>query len=303
MKDHIAVCICTFRRNKMLECLLRKIAIQETEDLFEFSVVVVDNDPDGLARLIVMKVAEELGLDVRYGIETERTIPAARNHALKLSQGNYIAIIDDDEFPPKQWLITLYRAIQTFEVDGGLGPVHPFFSQRPPEWLIKGNFCERPVIRTGVLLHWTQTRTGNVLLKKEVFDKHHLRFNLLYKTGGSDQEFFMRAMAAGCRFVAVEEAPVYENIPENRWKKSYYLRRALINGYNAHQYRKGKTSLLNRLVVILKSTIAFVVYTLALPLCMLVGTHLLIMCMEKGCHHLSRLFAFFGVELVKKRNL
>ena len=209
LKDHISVCVPTYRRNQTLERLLRKLAVQDISELFDFSAVVVDNDAAGPARETVMRLRDELVLDISYGIEPEQTIPAARNHALRLARGNYIGIIDDDEFPPQQWLVTMYRAIRAFDVDGALGPVHPFFEQQPPDWLLKGRFCERPVHRTGTLLRWDQTRTGNVLLKKEVFDKHHLCFDMTFKTGGSDREFFKQAMHAGCRFVAVEEAPVY----------------------------------------------------------------------------------------------
>jgi GT2 family glycosyltransferase len=61
---------------------------------------------------------------------------------LSLATGNYIAIIDDDEFVPRTWLITMYQAIQRFGVDGCLGPVYSFFSQKPPLWLIKGGFWD-----------------------------------------------------------------------------------------------------------------------------------------------------------------
>jgi succinoglycan biosynthesis protein ExoM len=302
MKDHISVCIPTFRRNQTLARLLRSLALQETGGQFDFSVVVVDNDTSGPARETVMRLKDELGLGIIYGIESERTIPAVRNHALRLACGNYIGIIDDDEFPPTHWLITMYRAIQTFDVDGALGPVHPFFEQQPPAWLLKGRFCERPVLRTGTLLHWSQTRTGNVLLKRDVFDKHNLCFDVKFKTGGSDQEFFKQAMQAGCRFIAAEEAPVYEIVTPSRFTKSYYLKRALVNGYNAHRYNVNQSWSISLMMVLVKSTIAVVAYAFALPFCACLGSHMLISCLEKGCHHLSRLFAMLGVELVKKRN-
>ncbi len=120
-KNHISICIVTFRRNEMLERLLRRIAIQDTAGLFDFSVVVVDNDPHGPAREMVARLTSELAIELAYGVETEGTIPAARNRALALSRGEYIAIVDDDEFPPPNWLVTMYRAIGTFEVDGVLG--------------------------------------------------------------------------------------------------------------------------------------------------------------------------------------
>jgi len=302
MKDHISVCIPTFRRNQMLANLLSKLAIQETGELFDFSVVVVDNDAAGPAKEIVMRLKAELELDISYGIEPERTIPAARNHALRLAKGNYIGIIDDDEFPPQHWLITLYRAIHTFDVDGALGPVHPFFDKQPPKWLVKSGFCERPVHRTGTMLHWSQTRTGNVLLKKEVFDKHHLCFDLKFKTGGSDQEFFKQAMGAGCRFIAVEEAPVYEIVSPERWKKSYYLKRALVNGFNTHRYRVGQKNRLSKVTVPFKSIFALLVYAIALPFCVFLGSHTLMKFLEKGFHHLSHLLAMLGIELVKTRS-
>jgi succinoglycan biosynthesis protein ExoM len=301
MKDHISVCIPTYRRNKMLEHLLKNLALQETDGIFDFSIVVVDNDVTGPAREPVMRLKAELGLDITYDVEPEQTIPAARNHALRLARGNYIAIIDDDEFPLQHWLITMYRAIHAFDVDGALGPVHPFFDQRPPSWLIKGRFCERPFQHTGTLLYWDQTRTGNVLLKKDVFDKHNLCFDETFKTGGSDQAFFRLAIQAGCRFIAIEEASVYEFVPPERWTKSYYIKRALINGFNFQRYSIQQPFEFSKIASPIKSMAALLAYTIACPICAILGQHRLMQCLEKGTYHLSRVFAIFGIELLKKR--
>jgi succinoglycan biosynthesis protein ExoM len=302
MKDHISVCVATYHRNRFLERLLKNIALQETGGLFDLSVVVVDNDFAGPARETVIRLERSLQLGIAYAIEADRTIPAARNHALRLARGNYIGIIDDDEFPPVHWLITLYRAILSFDVDGCLGPVHPFFEEEPPKWLLKSGFCERPVHRTGTLLHWGQTRTGNVLLKKDVFDGHNIRFNEEFRTGGSDREFFKEAMRAGCRFIAVAEAPVYELVPVERWKKSYYLRRALVNGGNSYRNHLSELRGLSRLIAPVKSLAALVVYAIALPFCFCLGTRAFMNCMERGAHHLSRLLALLGIVVVKNRD-
>lgn len=281
---------------------MRKLALQETRGLFDFSVVVVDNDAAGPARETVERLRDELSLDITYCIEPEQTIPAARNHALRLARGNYIGIIDDDEFPPQHWLVTMYRAIRTFDVDGALGPVHPFFEKKPPKWLLKSQFCERPVYRTGTLLKWDQTRTGNVLMKKEVFDKHQLCFDVSFKTGGSDREFFKKAMQLGCRFIAVEEAPVYEIVPPERWVKNYYLKRALVNGYNSYKNSIDERRGLNQVRIFLKSAIPLLCYTMFLPFSILLGTHVLMNTLERGCNHLSRLLAIFDIQLLEKRN-
>lgn len=300
--DHISVCISTYRRNQLLEWLLRNLAVQQTGGLFTFSLVVVDNDAAGSARNTVTRLAAELKLDVTYSIEPERTIPAVRNHALRLARGNYIGIIDDDEFPPPDWLLRMYEGIRTFGVDGALGPVHPFFAQTPPSWLMQSGLCELPSWRTGTLLHWSQTRTGNVLLKKEVFDKHGLAFDPKFKTGGSDQEFFRQAMARGCRFVAVQEAPVYEVVPPTRWTRKYWIKRAMVNGFNAKRYAATGMNWSRRTFLALKSIIAVPAYVLALPVGACLGQHRLIQCLEKGAYHLSRACATVGIELWNRRD-
>jgi succinoglycan biosynthesis protein ExoM len=302
MKDHISVCICTLRRNAMLERLLRSLALQETSGLFDISVVVVDNDAAGPARETVELLRRELGIDLTYSVEPVLMISAARNHALRLAKGNYIGIIDDDEFPPPHWLATMYRAIRTFRVDGALGPVIPFFEQHPPAWLVKSGFCERPVIRTGTLLRWDQTRTGNVLLKRSVFGEHGLLFDLKYKTSGSDKEFFREAAQLGYRFVAVEEAPVYEVVPPERQTKRYYLRRAVLQASNERKYRAPLLHGMAKVFAPLKALAGLTVYTLMLPFGALRGSHLSIKYLEKCAYHSSWLLTMLGFDLAKKRH-
>lgn len=301
MKDHISVCICTYRRNQMLERLLRKLSMQETSVFFDFSIVVVDNDAVGPARETVTKLQAEFDLDITYDVEREHTIPAARNHAIRLAKGNYIGIIDDDEFPPTNWLDIMYKAIQTFDIDGALGPVHPFFENEPPRWLVKSRFCERPVHRTGTILNWDQTRTGNVLLKKDVFDKNQLCFDTRCRTSGSDKEFFREAMDAGCRFIAVEEAPVYEIVPPERQTKSYYLKRALVQASNERKFRAPMLRGLSKVLVPAKFIVALSVYTLMLPFSALIGSHAVMIDAEKVAYHGSWLLTMIGIDLAKKR--
>ncbi|MEN6307491.1 MAG: hypothetical protein ABFD91_07015, partial [Anaerohalosphaeraceae bacterium] len=155
---------------------------------------------------------------------------------------------------------------------------------------------------TGTLLRWDQTRTGNVLIKREVFEKHHLYFDPNFTTGGSDREFFKQAMQRGCRFIAVEEAPVYEIVPPERWTKSYWLKRALVNGYNSQKNNRDQVHGINKIIMPVKSAGAVLAYALASPVCACLGNHVLMQCLERGCHHLSRLSAIMGIELVKKRD-
>ena len=102
-------------------------------------------------------------------------------------------------------------------MNGALGIVHPFFDNMPPDWLLKSQYCERPVLQTETVPDWSKTRTGNVFFKREVFDKHRISFDL--KSVGPQETiwcFFNKAMKMGHMFVAVEEAPVYEVVSNKR---------------------------------------------------------------------------------------
>ena len=286
----------------MLARLLRNLALQDSRGRFTFSAVVVDNDPSGPARENVDRLRLETGLEIAYDIEPKKGIPAARNHAVRLAKGGFIGIIDDDEIPPPHWLATLYEAVQEFHADGALGPVFPYFETRPPDWLKKSGLYDLPHEPTGTFLKWSQCYTGNVLLKKEVFDRQGLEFDETFLTGGSDQDFFRRAMAAGFRFIAVEEAPIHEAVPPERWTKNYFVRRALVNGFNAQKYVAREGRPLKSAAAILTSAVAAVVYAVGAPICAVLGTHVLVNDLERGAYHLSRVAAAFGIELWSKRD-
>jgi succinoglycan biosynthesis protein ExoM len=250
----------------------------------------------------VRRLRQDLPVDVTYSIEPEHTIPAARNHALRLARGDYIAIIDDDERPPADWLLRMYEGLRTHAVNGVLGPIEPFFPAGAPAWLSKSHICALPSYPTGTLLHWSQTRTGNVLLEKRVFEQYGLAFDPAFRTGGSDQELFRQAAMRGCRFVALADAPVYETVPPARWTRAYWIKRALINGFNARRYSTVHASRVRQAWLTVKSILATVAYGLALPVCACMGQHRLILCLEKGAYHFSHACAGFGIELWKTRD-
>src|SRR6266540_2958417 len=107
---HISVCICTFKRPELLKRLLEKLAAQRTDGLFSYSVVVVDNDRCQSAQQVVQAFRKGSDLDVHYHTEPEQNIALARNRAVENATGDFVAFIDDDEFPETDWLLTLFSA-------------------------------------------------------------------------------------------------------------------------------------------------------------------------------------------------
>src|ERR1039457_4674144 len=134
--DQITVCVCTYKRRQMLKRLLDDLANQETGEAFMFSIVVVDNDPSQSAEPIVSAFATRSSFPVTYYVEPRQGICLVRNRAVEHAVGNFVAFIDDDEFPVRSWLLELFRACNADGVEGVLGPVLRHFDETPPQWLI-----------------------------------------------------------------------------------------------------------------------------------------------------------------------
>jgi succinoglycan biosynthesis protein ExoM len=294
--DEITVCVCSYRRPELLERLLAALAVLRTDGLFTFCCVVVDNDAAATARTVVQRLQPTFRVPIRYAVESARNFALARNQALKMISGRFLAFIDDDEVPQEDWLLQLWRTLHLYDADAVLGPVRPYFETRPPSWVVRSGICERPSHATGTALHWRQTRTGNVLLRTAIVLENGVRFDPAYATGGEDVDFFRRAALAGNKFVWCEEAPAYELVPESRLRRHYFLKRAFLQGRVSLKYATEKPSSVGTLRVAAKAFGAMVLYTLALPILFLLGEHIGMQYLIKDCHHIGRLLAILGVS-------
>jgi succinoglycan biosynthesis protein ExoM len=294
-RHHITVCVCTYKRPGLLGQLLAKLEGQAGKDLFDYSIVIIDNDQAASAKKTVESHRKQSDLSISYDVEPEQNISLARNKAVEKAEGDLIAFIDDDEFPVPEWLRNLHGGMIRYNADGILGPVLPRFEEDPPQWVSKGRFFDRPTHPTGHVLDWENTRTGNALLKRELFKKGHVWFDPAFGSGGEDRDFFKRKIEEGHTFVWCNEAPVFETVPRDRWKKSVLMKRALLRGKMA---LKAGGSIPASLC---KSACAFVLYTVCLPVFFLLGEHVFMKYLIKICDHLGKILAFFGIELVKEK--
>jgi len=295
--DRITVCICTYKRPAFLARLLEKLLAQRTDSTFSVSVVVVDNDSRESGREAIWKVQENATYALDYMVEPERSISLARNRSVANATGNIIAFIDDDEFPEDDWLLRSYRVLRDSGATGVLGPVRPDFGPSAPRWLIKSGICERREFSTGtVLTDARYTRTGNALVWKSLFADAKDRFDPVFgRAGGGDALFFKRMMAKGHVFVWCNEAVVYETVTPDRYKKSYYVRRAFTRG----MMEARDTPPLS--LSTLRSMVAIPGYSLILPFTMLFGQHVFMKFLIKDCDHLSKMLAHLGIRPVKER--
>ena len=290
--NRVSVCICTYKRPHMLQHLLAEVCAQETGGLFTHSIVVADNDHLKSAEPVVSEFAVTSRVPVTYCVQPRQNIALTRNKAIENADGNFIVFIDDDEFPEKRWLVTLFKACEEYRVDGAVGPVVCHFPTKPPDWVIRGRFYQRSTYSTGLIVDWRKGRTNNLLIKREILTNVEQPFRPEFRTG-EDQDFFRRMIERGHKFVWCNEAVVYEDVPPVRWKRTFMIKRALL---------QGATSSLHPTFGIrdmARSAVAFLTYALLLPFTLVLGHHKFMKVLIKLFDHLGALLAALGINPIK----
>lgn len=229
--DKVVVAVPTYRRPRSLLRLLR--AIEELSTALEVAVLVGDNDKEyGEA----LQLCTELGPRYRWPLAAvsiaDRGISQARNalvlHAFA-SFCDFVAMIDDDEWPSARWLDELLKVQRETGADLVQGSI---LFECPGDKLLFET-CEgiasirHPSGPVNML-----SGAGNLLiarsclhgLSEPYFDP---QFGL---TGGEDYDFFVRAARAGKRFAWSDEAIAYGEIPPERLTLRWILARAFSVG-------------------------------------------------------------------------
>ncbi|HEY3636580.1 MAG TPA: glycosyltransferase [Rhizomicrobium sp.] len=247
----IVIAIPTFRRPQGLEHLLLALAGLKTNA--EISILVADNDEerrDGTA--VVARLKSPL---YPWPLEVisvpERGIAQARNrlveHALDSSDPDYIAMIDDDEWPDADWLDAFLDVARNTGADALHGAVVPEFDVKPGRWVASCRGLSPMRGRTGParMIHGT----SNVLIRCDVLRKLERplfdhRFAL---SGGEDKDFFTRLAKTGAHFAWADAAIVHAHVPASRSNPAWALRRAFrIGNSDMRVFIKYERGLLTR---------------------------------------------------------
>jgi succinoglycan biosynthesis protein ExoM len=196
-------------------------------------VVITDNDVDRSAEPVVEAARATTGLDIRYVVEPRRGIPFARNTGVRAAGDvDWVAFVDDDEVVDETWLERLLTVAAQTGADVVTGTVLPHFDERPPSWVVRGGFFERPRFATGTAIPYARTSNALVagrLLRGEGDGPFSER---LLANGGDDTHFFQRVRLAGGRIVWADEAVVTETVPTSRVDVRWLVKR---------EYRRGNT--------------------------------------------------------------
>lgn len=297
--EKIVIGICTYYRNELLNLCIDRIlsmndggggkllsgsendisVIKDECKPFAVEVVVVDNSPEMTAKELIDKKNVTANLKIHYFSHLGKGIASVRNRVLKESMAlnpDYIAFIDDDEYPDENWIFNAYKAFAKYNADVVTGPSILRFVDsklnelKVPGW-IKNNsrFKFKRTRRQSGFLCKTAA-TNNVMIKAEVLRKMGFWFDESYKKmTGEDVDFFGRVYDLGYRIVWCKEAVVYgiADITRCNWK--YIWRRNYNNGYLKifSKKKNGKFNIINGIMVFLN----LFIFTLIFPFSIVLG--------------------------------
>lgn len=232
----VCLCVPTFRRPTGLRNLLAHI--ERLDYAGSLSVIVVDNDPQARAgAAIVEEIAPSFRLPLRAAVEPRRGHTYAYDQAFVMAcqatpAPDFVAVLDDDEFPDPNWLTEMIRVALRYDVEIVGGPVFPVFDA-PDHWLAKSGLYAPYRYATGPVP--MIYGAGSMLIKRTTLE-HYLDEPFLHDyafTGGGDEEFFYRCRRDGRTFAWADEAHVFETTPRSRTTVSYLLRRMFRKGTGA----------------------------------------------------------------------
>jgi GT2 family glycosyltransferase len=229
----VTVAIPSFRRPKGLQRLLRALELLHTDA--RVSVMVADNDAAGRE---AFALCESLRADYRWPlaciIAEERGIAQARNalveHVLAQATADFVAMLDDDEWPDPRWLDAFLRVQQLTNADALHGAVLREFEAAPGRWAADCHGIAPMRDKSGIVPMIDST--SNVLVSRACFEGLEKPcFDPAFAlTGGEDRDFFERLRRQGKRFAWADEAIAYAWVPASRATFGWVLQRAFRTG-------------------------------------------------------------------------
>jgi glycosyltransferase involved in cell wall biosynthesis len=222
MTDSVVICIPTYKRPKMLKRLLDAIAALETKAVI--SVLVADNDAQGRAGIDLCLAMEGYRWPLTAVIAPHRGIAQVRNVLIEyalMTDAPFIAMIDDDERPQKDWMDQFLNCAHATGADLLQGSI-----------LFHGDMRGHGDIRHPTGRIDLPQGAGNLLMRRAMLEETAApwfdpQFAL---SGGEDQDFFIRLRRAGKHFAWCDEARVEADMPETRANLGWMLRRSYSTG-------------------------------------------------------------------------
>jgi GT2 family glycosyltransferase len=226
----VIVLVPTFRRPQGLEHLLNALAGLNTAA--NVTVLVADNDSERHEGFDLCERLRATGY--RWLLDSiivpERGIAQVRNalvaRMLTAHRAEFVAMIDDDEWPSPDWLDEFLRVQAQTKADALQGTIRRVFEKHPGGWVVHCDGVTDVVRPTGPVA--MLQGAGNLFLRRAVLEALPAPwFDPAFAfTGGEDADFLLRLKENGAQFAWSHEAVAFDRVPASRANLRWALRRA-----------------------------------------------------------------------------
>lgn len=227
-RETLSILIASMGRPSLLNTL-SSIEASTQPDAVAVEIVIADDSNDGaVARLLSGRPQP---LPIRIVPVGAGNVAIARNATLEAAQGDWLLLVDDDEYVDRDWIVPHLGVAAQFSADAVFGPVYPVYPETTPAWFRKADpmFHDLGWADTGRQIAFGQS--GNTLIRAATLHRLNLRFDPAFgRTGGEDDDFFRRMAAQGAKLVITDRAKAWEVVPAERTSARYTLDRMTRTG-------------------------------------------------------------------------
>src|SRR5690349_2349322 len=131
-----SVIIATYNRADELVKTLESLSKLQSNGPWE--VIIVDNNSSDNTREVVLGAVASFPVPLHYIMEKEQGRSAALNAGIRASQGEILAITDDDVRVDEHWLLNAEQALERLQCDYLGGKAMPIWGGKLAEWMPNG---------------------------------------------------------------------------------------------------------------------------------------------------------------------
>ena len=244
IKDQITVAVCCYNAGHYLPKLIEKIITQYCS--IPFDVLIIDNNSADNTKELISMIAANSCIPIRYVYESEQGISFARNRAIEETlSSRYLAFIDADEVPEKNWLEAAVKILSDPEIDCVGGKVSIDLPYRPA-WLNDDLLPFYAKIDYGIEAFRITDRstpiwTANIAYNTRIFQQG-LRFDTRYNRkgnelgGGEDSIMFRYLLQNHFTLIYDPSMEILHLIPDEKIKRGYFLKIHYLTGKKSGLY-------------------------------------------------------------------
>jgi len=243
----LSVIICTYNRAQYIGPLLESLVANDLPKS-EYEIIVVDNNcTDNTCEVCHAFAQAHADVALKYLVEKEQGISAARNKGMSDATGDVFVYVDDDALVDTHYLsdyaLWFEQHPETMAAGGPIEPLYEGFEE--PEWMTPMirtvltacmNFGES--IREYPYRHYPGG--GNAAIRREVFEMiGNFNTSLGRKgdnlMGSEEKDIYEKMHTAQMQIMYLPEPVLHHIIPEYKMSKEYFNRLTVQMGRSEHE--------------------------------------------------------------------